>query len=65
MNKRILRVLELLGYQVLVGAPAVLASPGARHFIENHPSVAVYLPIATAVLTEIAKAVKDARAGRE
>jgi hypothetical protein len=36
-------------FSIGVGAaPAAAASPGFRHFVENHPAIAVYLPIAIA-----------------
>jgi hypothetical protein len=49
-GKRLKHFAVVLFTAAVAAAPAAAASPGFRHFIENHPAVAVYLPIAIAAI---------------
>lgn len=41
---------------VVASVPLILANDSVRHYIDTHPAVAVYLPIAAAILRTLYKA---------
>ena len=55
MSKHLKHVLQGAVAVVVAVIPLVAANPSVRHYIDAHPGVAVYIPIAVGVFRAIRK----------
>lgn len=59
IEKRILHFLEGLGVQAVVAAPALIQSAAARNFVDHHPGLAVFFPLAASGVLVLSGWLKD------
>lgn len=50
---------------VAAAIPLVLANDSVRSYLDNHPAVAVYVPLVTGIIAAIANAVAPNKSGVE
>ncbi len=56
MSVHVKHFLLVVGAAVGTAVPPLLADPAVKHFVMNHPAIAIYYPLVLALVSTLARA---------
>lgn len=59
------RIITVCIATVVAAVPLILANDSVRSYIDNHPAVAIYVPVVTGIITAIANVIAPSKSGVE